>query len=299
MGVTRAREELEALAGEPVARGDRARRPTSVPPSASSSAPRRCCTGSRRAPASVAFLDLDQELLAPRYRAAEQAMALLARAARLAGARRGGGRLLLQTRLPDHEVVQAVRTRRPGPAARRRGPAARATSCSRPSAPLALVSGAGATEWAAGAPDVDGIQVLDGPDATWLVRAPDHEALADYLTSSTAPRSEPGSKSTPPGSDRTGGSTSPMGTAAPDSVSEVGVAPGALMPAQELRQAVDGARPCARSRCRRRPRCGGRCRPIQAAPRSLIGRVMSAASVVGSQVAPSGPASSTKRPPRP
>ena len=56
----------------------------------------------------VAFLDLDQELLAPRYRAAEEALALLVRAARLVGGRAGGGRLLLQTRLPDHEVVQAA-----------------------------------------------------------------------------------------------------------------------------------------------------------------------------------------------
>jgi primosomal protein N' (replication factor Y) len=53
----------------------------------------------------VAFLDLDQELLAPRYRAAEQALALVARGARRAGA---DGRLLLQTRLPDHPVVQTA-----------------------------------------------------------------------------------------------------------------------------------------------------------------------------------------------
>jgi primosomal protein N' (replication factor Y) (superfamily II helicase) len=57
----------------------------------------------------AAFLDFDQELLAPRYRAAEQAMALLARAARRVGHRAGGGRLLVQTRLPDHEVLEAVR----------------------------------------------------------------------------------------------------------------------------------------------------------------------------------------------
>ena len=56
----------------------------------------------------VAFLDLDQELLAPRYRAAEEALGLLVRGARLVGGRAGGGRLLLQTRLPDHEVVQAA-----------------------------------------------------------------------------------------------------------------------------------------------------------------------------------------------
>ncbi|MGZ6964433.1 MAG: primosomal protein N' family DNA-binding protein [Acidimicrobiia bacterium] len=56
-----------------------------------------------------AFLDFDQELLAPRYRAAEQALGLLARAARRVGPRERGGRLLVQTRLPDHEVLEAAR----------------------------------------------------------------------------------------------------------------------------------------------------------------------------------------------
>ena len=54
----------------------------------------------------VAYLELDQELLAPRARAAEQALWLLVRGARVLG---DGGRLLVQTRLPDHEVVRAVR----------------------------------------------------------------------------------------------------------------------------------------------------------------------------------------------
>lgn len=56
----------------------------------------------------VAFLDLDQELLAPRYRAGEQALWLLVRAARLVGAREVGGVVLVQTRVPDHEVLRAV-----------------------------------------------------------------------------------------------------------------------------------------------------------------------------------------------
>jgi primosomal protein N' (replication factor Y) len=58
----------------------------------------------------VAYLELDQELLAPRARAAEQALWLLVRGARLLGdaALKDAGRLLLQTRLPDHEVVQAA-----------------------------------------------------------------------------------------------------------------------------------------------------------------------------------------------
>ncbi len=56
----------------------------------------------------VAFPEIDQELLAPRYRAAEQALWLLVRAARLVGDRAGGGRILLQTRVPEHEVLRAV-----------------------------------------------------------------------------------------------------------------------------------------------------------------------------------------------
>lgn len=55
------------------------------------------------------FLDFDQELLAPRARAAEQALALLARAARLLGPRSRGGRLVVQTRLVGHEVLETAR----------------------------------------------------------------------------------------------------------------------------------------------------------------------------------------------
>ena len=58
----------------------------------------------------VAFLDFDQELLAPRYRAVEEALALLARAARLVGGRRPGARVLVQTRVPNHEVLDAALT---------------------------------------------------------------------------------------------------------------------------------------------------------------------------------------------
>jgi primosomal protein N' (replication factor Y) len=54
--------------------------------------------GNRGRPGVVAFLELDQELLAPRARAAEQALWLLVRAARLVGSRRDGGEVV-QTRL--------------------------------------------------------------------------------------------------------------------------------------------------------------------------------------------------------
>ncbi|HEY2429481.1 MAG TPA: hypothetical protein VGI06_11160, partial [Acidimicrobiales bacterium] len=65
----------------------------------------------------VIFLDFDAELLAPRYRAGEEALALLARAARLVGGRSesgGGGRVLVQTRQPDHPVLDAAVRGDPG-----------------------------------------------------------------------------------------------------------------------------------------------------------------------------------------
>ena len=105
MGVTRAREELVALAGEPVGE---------LTADSDRFGDERIVIGTEavlwRLPsvAAVVFLDFDQELLAPRQRASEQALALLARGARLAGGRRDGGRLVVQTRQPDHPVVQAA-----------------------------------------------------------------------------------------------------------------------------------------------------------------------------------------------
>jgi primosomal protein N' (replication factor Y) len=68
----------------------------------------------RRQPTLVAYLDLDQELLAPRFRAATQAHWLVTRGAQLLSARpRADTVLLLQTRLPDHVVVEAIAQGRP------------------------------------------------------------------------------------------------------------------------------------------------------------------------------------------
>jgi primosomal protein N' (replication factor Y) (superfamily II helicase) len=61
----------------------------------------------------VAFLEFDQELLAARYRAAEQALWLLVRATRIVGGRRGAGRVLVQTRVPDHDVIEAAQAADP------------------------------------------------------------------------------------------------------------------------------------------------------------------------------------------
>ncbi|HKA03355.1 MAG TPA: hypothetical protein VKD67_03470, partial [Acidimicrobiales bacterium] len=102
-GVARVREEIEALIGAPVVLATAATAGRPLPDG-------RVYVGTEAvlhqvdAADVVAFLDIDQELLAPRYRAADQALALLARAARVTGGRGGGGRLLVQTRVPRHEV---------------------------------------------------------------------------------------------------------------------------------------------------------------------------------------------------
>jgi primosomal protein N' (replication factor Y) len=134
----------------------------------------------------VAFLDLDQELLAPRYRAAEEALALLVRGARLVGGRAGGGRLLVQTRQPHHEVVQAALladpTRVAGAEAARRSELGYP-----PAAALAVVSGASAPAWVQAFGHPAGLELLGPADGRWLVRAADHRTLCDALAAVPRP----------------------------------------------------------------------------------------------------------------
>jgi primosomal protein N' (replication factor Y) len=110
-GVTRVRDELEALLPRAsVAEVDAST--VSVPDAdvwvGTEAVLHRVAHGSTHVEL-VAFLEFDQELLATRYRAAEQAQWLLVRAARVVGDRRGAGRLLVQTRVPEHEVIAAAR----------------------------------------------------------------------------------------------------------------------------------------------------------------------------------------------
>jgi primosomal protein N' (replication factor Y) len=134
----------------------------------------------------VAFLDFDQELLAPRYRAAEQALGLLARAARLVGGREGSGRVVVQTRLPSHEVVQAALLGDPARVAQAERDR-RALLRFPPFAALAEVSGASAQAFidAFGLPV--GVEVLGPTDGRWMLRAPDHQVLCDALAATPRP----------------------------------------------------------------------------------------------------------------
>ena len=199
MGVTRAAEELEALVRRPVAE---------VTADGSSKQRAHILVGTEavlhrvRSADVVAFLDLDQELLAPRYRAAEQAMTLVARAARLVGGRdavgrdavggSGGGRLLLQTRLPDHEVVGAAVHADPTRVSEQEW-ARRTELRFPPVTAMAMVSGEAAGAYvdalralpARG--EAPGLEVLGPADGRWLVRAADHERLCDALAAAPRP----------------------------------------------------------------------------------------------------------------
>ncbi|MEM9561122.1 MAG: hypothetical protein AAGA93_00805 [Actinomycetota bacterium] len=185
LGVTRAAEELTALIGRPVAElsSDRPEiRPGSV------------VLGTEAALHAdieadvVVFLDIDQELLAPRYRAAEQAMTLLVRAARLVGGRRHGTRLVVQTRTPDHRVLQAALAADPGRLVDEER-ALRAGLGFPPAGAIAEVGGAGAAEFLAPLGGRGELVVL-GPraDGRYLVRAADPAALGDALADLPRPK---------------------------------------------------------------------------------------------------------------
>lgn len=188
VGTARAAEELAGLTGLEVAEVSGPRRtgdaqPPPVPVLVGTEAVlHRATTASL-----VVFLDLDQELLAPRLNASVHALALLAMASRLVGGRRrtrpGPGRVAVQTRLPDHEVVRSALHGDPGilldaELARRSAlglPPARA---------VALVTGEGVEDVrSALAAAGHGLETARTGEDRLLVRAPDATALAEALAS--------------------------------------------------------------------------------------------------------------------
>jgi len=188
-GVTRLREELEAAAGRPVVAvtgGDEGPPvPAGVYVGTEAVLHRVRAVGERVD--FVAFLDSDAELLAPRYRAGEQAMALLVRGARLVGSRRDGGRLLVQTFLPRHEVVQAALLADPG---RLVGPETerRRLLSLPPFGALAAVSGTGSDEMVKVLRATPGVAVGAGPGGVSLVRAETWDDLGRALIAAPRPK---------------------------------------------------------------------------------------------------------------
>ena len=182
-GVARVREELEALAGLPV--DDVTAQTDADPPQAPVVVGTEAVLHRVREAAAVVFLDFDQEVLAPRYRAGEQALSLLARASRLVGGRAGRGRILVQTRLPGNEVIDAAVHADPGRLAAVDAERRSALGLP-PAAALAVVSGPSAEVYVDGL-EAGAVDVLGPDDGRWLVRAPDHGALCDALAAVPRP----------------------------------------------------------------------------------------------------------------
>ena len=115
-------------------------------------------------------------------------MALLARAARLLGPRHSGGRLVLQTRQPDHEVVRAVRRADPSIVAVAERDRRRSLGIA-PYGAQVLVSGAGAAEFIGALGNPAGVRVLGPSHDRWLLQADAHEPLLDALEATPRPDS--------------------------------------------------------------------------------------------------------------
>ena len=113
-------------------------------------------------------------------------MALIAAAARLVGPRSGGGRIALQTRLPDHHVVTAAL----------HGDPAQVTDVERdrrremnlpPFSAMAVVSGAVAPTFMAAFDPVGPVEIVGHDEGRWLLRAPDHLSLTAALRATPRP----------------------------------------------------------------------------------------------------------------
>ncbi len=175
-GVTRLREELEAAAARPavsVTGTD-----TGPPPEAGVYVGTEAVLHRIRSADVVAFLEFDSEMLAPRYRAAEQALALIVRAGRIAAA------VLGQTFPPDHEVLQAAAAG--DPALILEGERVRRSSLRLPPyGALAVVSGTGAEEVVAQL----GSELEVGGDGTgrYVVRSGDWSTLGLALNAAVRP----------------------------------------------------------------------------------------------------------------
>ena len=194
IGVARAAEELASLVGRPVgeitassdpATTDPAGRPASMGASGPGTSGADVVIGTeallrRLDPSSglaaVAFVDFDQELLAPRARATDEALALVALAARLVRGR--VGRVVLQTRLPEHPAVRAAAAADPALALAGQDDLRRTLRLP-PWVTVALVHGDAAADWVAA---LEGVEV-SGPDRSgrYLVRAGGPAVLCDAL----------------------------------------------------------------------------------------------------------------------
>ena len=176
-GVTRLREELEAAAARPVVSVTGA--DDDPPAHAGVYVGTEAVLHRVRAVDVVVFLEFDSEMLAPRFRASEQALALIVRAGRLAP------EVVVQTFSPDHEVLRAATAAAPELVLAAERPRRQLLGLP-PYGALAVVSGTGsdvvAEQLVTAGVDVGG----DGIDR-YLVRAADWVTLGRALNATERP----------------------------------------------------------------------------------------------------------------
>ena len=186
-GVTRLREELEAAAGRPVVAVTGA--DVEPPPAAASTSGRRpSCTGSP-GPTSSRSSTSTPSCWRPATAPPSRRWRCSSAGPGSSAARGEGGRLLVQTFLPRHEVVQAALLADPG---RLVGPERdrRRLLGLPPEAALAAISGTGSDEVAAALREIDGIDV-GGADGRYTARAATWDALGRAITADPAPEGIP------------------------------------------------------------------------------------------------------------
>ena len=185
-GVSGLRDEVAALLG--VAVGEVAGPEAEPVPDAPVLVGTQAVLHRVRRAAAVAFVDFDQHLLAPRLGAADEALALLARAGRLVGGRgSAGGSVLVQTRLPDHAVLAAAVHGDPTRVSDSELALRRQLGLP-PASALATLGGPGAAALAQLVAAAGVVEASELAPERWLLRAPDHTALCDALAAAERPK---------------------------------------------------------------------------------------------------------------
>jgi primosomal protein N' (replication factor Y) len=178
-GVARLREELEAAAARPVVAVTG--RDTDFPAHAEVYVGTEAVLHRVRTADVVAFVEFDSELLAPRFRATEHALALLVRAGRVAP------EVLVQTFSPDHAVLAAASVGDPGRLVADERERRRRFGLP-PFGALAAISGAGADAFVGELRrDDDTLTIGADGRGTTLVRGTDWASLGEALNRPTRP----------------------------------------------------------------------------------------------------------------
>ena len=135
----------------------------------------------------VVFLDIDQELAAPRYRASEIVGTLLVHAARLVGRSHRGGKVMVQTHSVDSPVLQAMATLRIDQYLQSVTEMRRSMKLP-PFGALAQLSGSCIDEAMEELQRNVFVHVSASSSGSYLVRAADWQVLADVLSEVEVPK---------------------------------------------------------------------------------------------------------------